>query len=153
VQVFSCSSQGLKFIWFIWAEVSVTMETKVKRPMPYCSLSYLGVQFLQQGGGTMSSYPKAKKNCSRLSPNERLSHKTIQFLGAALVGSGLLLGIASAPEAKMVPVSSISAEKRGGSVIVLTPSSSKSGKAFLTQHGSHSSHASHASHFSHYSGR
>jgi hypothetical protein len=101
----------------------------------------------------MSSYPKAKKDCSRLSPNERLTHKTIQFLGAALLGSGLLLGVASAPEAKTIPVPTISAEKRAGSVIVLTPSSAKSGKAFLTGHGSHSSHASHASHFSHYSGR
>jgi hypothetical protein len=102
----------------------------------------------------MSSYPKAKKDCSRLSPNERLTHKTIQFLGAALLGSGLLLGIASAPEAKMVSAPTISTEKRAGSVIVLTPSgSSKSGKAFLTGHGSHASHSSHASHFSHYSGR
>jgi hypothetical protein len=103
----------------------------------------------------MSPYPKVEKDSCHISKDERLKLKTLHFLSAVLVGSGLAFATAATSvEAKIPSVPTLSIEKRSGSAIVLTPASSSiSGRNSLAGHYSHSSHASHASHHSHYSGR
>src|SRR6476620_5505243 len=100
----------------------------------------------------MSPYPKFEKAPCQLSKDEGLTQKTLHFLSTALLGSGLLLGMATTTaEAKTGSAPQMSIERRVGSVIVLTPATaSNAAKGFLIGHGSH---ASHASHHSHYSGR
>ena len=98
-------------------------------------------------------FPSVKKAFGRAGRAERISRKTVKFIGAALVSAGLMAASAPASRADIGQPEITSARPGAVFVIPAAPAIGLSDGTTTTvaQHVSHSSHVSHGSHCSSYS--
>jgi hypothetical protein len=103
-------------------------------------------------GEGIVKFPSVKKTFGRVAAAQRISRKTVRFVGAALLAAGVVTSNAPVSQADTGPSAQQFARAGGVFVIPAAPSVTLSdGTTRVAGHVSHSSHVSHGSHCSGYS--